>query len=100
MVVLACALKWIYQDEKINIGEFIFVFIVNLLVAPIKVVYGLFSLLYWFVPAKNYGSKKNKIIGTLIITGPAMYELIVLMFPLVFRAVRKMFEKLTDSVNV
>ena len=90
--IIAFLLKWMNQEEKIDIKEFIFVFIVNMMIAPIKVVYGLFTFLYWFVPEKQYGSKKNKIIGTLIITAPAMYELIVLLFPLAFRIIRKAFE--------
>ena len=91
-VIIAFLLKWMNQEEKVDIKEFIFVFIVNMMIAPIKVVYGLFTFLYWFVPEKQYGSKKNKIIGTLIITAPAMYELIVLLFPLAFRIIRKAFE--------
>lgn len=92
-VIIACLMKWMYQGEQIDKKEFIFVFIVNLLIAPIKVVYGLFTFLYWFVPAERFGGKKNKIIGTLIVTAPAMYELTVLLFPLAFRVVRKFFER-------
>lgn len=99
LVLLSCVFKWMYQKEKITIKEFIFVFVVNLLLAPIKVVYGLFSFLFWFVPTEKFSNKRNKIIGTLIITAPAMYELAVLLFPLIFRFVRKMFEKLTMSIN-
>ncbi len=91
-VIIACLLKWMYQEEKIDKKEFIFVFIVNMLIAPIKVVYGLFTFLYWFVPEKNFGSKKNKIIGTLIVTAPAMYELGVLLFPLIYRILKRIAE--------
>ena len=92
-VIISCLLKWMYQEEPIDKKEFIFVFIVNLLIAPIKVVYGLFSFLYWFVPEERFGSKKRKIIGTLIVTGPAMFELTRLLGPLIFRILRKIFEK-------
>ena len=91
-VIIGCLMKWMYQEEQIDKKEFIFVFIVNMLIAPIKVVYGLFSFLYWFVSQERFGSRKNKIIGTLIVTAPAMYELTVLLFPLIFRVVRKIFE--------
>lgn len=94
MIIIAILLKWMNQEEMIDKKEFIFAFIVNLMISPIKVVYGLFSFLYWFIPAERYGSKKNKIIGTLIITAPAMYQLTILLFPLIFRIVRKAFEKL------
>ncbi len=93
-VIIACLMKWMHQEEQIDRKEFIFVVIANMLIAPIKVVYGLFSFLYWFVPQERYGSRKNKIIGTLIVTAAAMYELTVLLFPLVFRIVRKIFENL------
>ncbi len=93
-VIIAFLMKWMFSDEPISRKEFIFVFLVNMLIAPIKVVYGLFSFLYWFVPEERFGSKKNKIIATLIVTAPAMYELTVLLFPLAFRVVRKIFENL------
>ena len=93
-VIIAFLMKWMYSDTPISRKEFIFVFIVNMMIAPIKVVYGLFSFLYWFVPQERFGSKKNKIIATLIVTAPAMYELTILLFPLAFRVVRKIFENL------
>nr|MBQ4453639.1 DUF2142 domain-containing protein [Clostridia bacterium] len=93
-VIIAFLMKWMFSDEPITRKEFVFVFIVNLLIAPIKVVYGLFSFLYWFVPEHRFGSKKNKIIAILVVTAPAMYELTVLLFPLIFRIVRKIFENL------
>ncbi|MBQ6334390.1 MAG: DUF2142 domain-containing protein [Erysipelotrichaceae bacterium] len=93
-VIIGCLMKWMHQKEIIDLKEFVFVFIVNMLIAPIKVVYGLFSFLYWFVPEENFGKKKDKIIGALIITAPAMYELTVLLFPLAFRIIRKIFENL------
>lgn len=93
-VIIACLMKWMHQEEQIDRKEFIFVVIANMLIAPIKVVYGLFSFLYWFVPQERFGNRKNKIIGTLIVTAAAMYELTVLLFPLAFRIVRKIFENL------
>ena len=96
-VIIAFMLKWMYQEERISVKEFIFVFIVNLLIAPIKVVYSLFHFLFWFVPEERWGSKRNRIIGTLIITAPAMFELCRLLFPLIFRVVRKIIENIIES---
>ena len=93
-VIIAFLMKWMFSDKEISKKEFIFVFIVNLLIAPIKVVYGLFTLLYWFVPVEKFGSKKNKILSILVITAPAMFELGKLLIPLAFRIVRKIFENL------
>lgn len=91
-VIISFLMKWMFQEEQIDRKEFIFVFIVNLMIAPIKVVYGLFTFLYWFIPEKSWGNKKNKIIGTLIITAPAMYQLTILLYPLVARIFRRIFE--------
>ena len=93
-VIIAILLKWMNQKEEIDRKEFIFAFIVNMMIAPIKVVYGLFTFLYWFVPEERFGCKKNKIIGILIITAPAMFELGKLLLPLIFRIVRKIFENI------
>lgn len=99
-VIIAYMMKWIHDDKPIEKKDFIIAFIANLLIAPIKVVYSLFSLMYWFVPENRFGSKKNKIIGTLIITAPAMYELIVLLAPLTFRVFRKIFEHIFVTASV
>lgn len=93
LIVIAYVLRWIYQKEEISVKQLVPVFIVNLLIAPIKVVYGLFSFLFWFVPEERFGSKKKRIIYTLIVTAPAMYELCTLLLPLIIRIFRKFFEK-------
>lgn len=91
-VIISFLLKWMCEDGPIEKKDFILAFVANAMIAPIKVVYALFSFLYWFVPEKRYGSRKNKIIGTLVLTSPAMYELTVLLFPLIFRILRKIYE--------
>ena len=93
-VIIAYLLKWMHQEEPVSIKEFIPAFIANLMIAPIKVVYGLFTLMYWFIPEKNFGSKKRKFLLTLIITLPAMYELIRLLGPLTIRVFKKIFGNL------
>lgn len=99
-VVIAYMMKWIHEDKPIEKKDYIIAFFANLLIAPIKVVYSLFSLMYWFVPEKRFGSKKNKIIGVLVISAPAMYELIILLAPLTFRILRKIFEHIFVTVGV
>ena len=93
-MIIAFLLKWMYGKEEITRKEFIFVFIINAMIAPIKVVYGLFSFLYWFVPEERFGSKKNKIRSILIVTAPAMFELGRLLIPLIFRIIRKTIKSL------
>ena len=88
-LIIAFLLKWIVNDEVISKKEFIFVLIINLLIAPIKVVYGLFSFLFWFVPESRFLNKKDKIRKVLILTSPALFELGKLLIPLIFRIIRK-----------
>ena len=85
-------MKWMFGNEQIKRKDFIIAFIASVLIAPVKVVYGLFLFLYWFIPVESFGSKRNKIIGVLIITAPAIYELSILLFPLIFRILRKIYE--------
>ena len=92
-VIIAYLMKWLHEDKLIDKKDFIIAFLANMMIAPIKVVYGLFTLLYWFIPSSRFGSKRNKIIGALIICAPALYELGKLLLPLAFRIVRKIYEK-------
>jgi uncharacterized membrane protein len=96
-VIIAYLMKWMHQEEPISIKEFIPAFIANLMIAPIKVVYGLFTLMYWFIPAKNFGSRKKKILLTLVITFPAMFELVKLLGPLTIRIFKKIFKALSGE---
>ena len=91
-VIIAFLMKWIYGDGPISRKEFLFVFIVNLMIAPVKVVYGLFTFLYWFTPRQRFGGLRQKIIAIAIITAPAMYQLGKLLMPLVLRIVSHFFE--------
>ncbi|MBQ2658424.1 MAG: DUF2142 domain-containing protein [Erysipelotrichaceae bacterium] len=68
-------LRWYFSEEKILAKEYIIVFIICLLLAPAKVVYGFFSFLFFFVPAKRFGSTKKKILITLLLCLPAAYQL-------------------------
>ena len=88
-LIIAFLLKWMINDEPISRKEFIFVFFVNLLIAPIKVVYGLFSFLFWFVPESRFKDRKDKIRKILIVTFPALFELGKLLIPLIYRIIRK-----------
>ncbi len=91
-VIIAFLMKWLHSDEMIKRGDFIVACIANLMIAPIKVVYGLFTFLYWFVPQRRFGNRRSKIIALLILTAPAMYQLTILLAPLIFRVFRKIFE--------
>jgi uncharacterized membrane protein len=71
-VELAFILKWIHQEEIISKKDYIFALIVSVILAPAKVVYGLFSFLYFFVPWQRFGSKKKKTLLVLLLCSPAI----------------------------
>jgi len=93
-VVIAFLMKWMHQKEVIDIKEFILLFIADFLLSPMKIVYGMFLFLFWFVPEERFGSRRNKIIAMLIIMSPSIYQLADVVLPLVFRVIRKIFENL------
>ena len=68
-------LKWLLSDGLIANREVIEIFIICLILAPAKVVYGLLAFLFWFVPKKNFGSLKRKIIICLILCIPAAIQI-------------------------
>lgn len=68
-------LKWLLSDEPISNKEAAELFIICLVLAPAKVVYGLLAFLFWFVPKKNFGSLKRKIIICLILCIPAAVQI-------------------------
>lgn len=72
LISISFLLKWLKQDEQISKKDFIIVFITCLLLAPAKVVYGLFPLLYFFVPYTKFGSKKKKYLMTIALCLPSV----------------------------
>lgn len=68
---LSYLLKWMHTDKKIEKKDFIITLIICLLLAPAKIVYGFFSLLFYFVPEERFGNKKNKIKCLLLLIAPA-----------------------------
>lgn len=68
-------LKWLLSDEPITNREVIELFVICLILAPAKVVYGLLAFLFWFTPKKNFGSFKRKIIVCLILCVPAAVQI-------------------------
>ncbi len=61
-VVIAYFLKWYLVDEEITLREYLVGFFANVLLAPAKFVYCIFSFLYWFIPEKRFKSKLQKFI--------------------------------------
>ena len=92
LIIIAYLLKFILVDEKISNKEIIFIALVCNILAPEKVVYGTYTLLYWLVPAKRYGSMKKKILCTLLIEVASIYQLLDIMVPIIVRAFQNLKE--------
>ena len=79
ILTMAFFIKWYFTDEKIDIKEYIFVFLVNFGLAPAKVLYSFFAFLFFFVPSSRYGGKKRKLVMSLILAAPGAYQLFDIM---------------------
>lgn len=80
-LTLGCLMKMKYGSDKIETKDYIIAFITCLLLAPAKYIYGFFALLFWLVPTEKYGSKQKKIIFTLLLNGPMLYQLLPIFVP-------------------
>lgn len=96
-LTIAYLLKFIFNKEQITNKEITFVLIVNALLAPAKVVYGFFSFLFWFVPSERYGSKKKKILCSLLLCCPAIYQLFKITKPVLIKVFKNISELAYDS---
>ena len=75
LVLFACFLEWYFKEGKITRKEFIFTLIVDLLLAPAKIVYSLFVIPFWFVSEDKFSSKKHRLICLLILMAPMIYQI-------------------------
>lgn len=96
LIVIAYFLDWIFTEKIIATKEIIELFIVTIFVTPLKVIYSLFILAFWFVPFKKFGNKKRKIISLLIICVPIIVQLVLLLLP----SIQKMIKNLGDNNKI
>ena len=75
MILFAYFLNWYHKEGKIEKKEFIFVMIIDLLLAPAKIVYSLIMLLYVLIPNEKFYSKKHKYICLALLLGPMLYQI-------------------------
>lgn len=92
LLTISYLLNFIFRNEKITNKEIAFVFVIGALLAPAKRVYGFFSLLFWFVPFEKYGSKKKKMLSTILLCVPAFYELYIITKPIVIKIFKNISE--------
>ncbi|MDO4940319.1 MAG: DUF2142 domain-containing protein [Erysipelotrichaceae bacterium] len=69
-------MKWKFGTEQVSNKDIVIVFLASLALAPAKIVYGLFALLFLMVPTEKFGSKKRKIITMLLITCPTIFVIL------------------------
>lgn len=70
LISAAYFLKWMLEDNKIQITDYIIVFLCCHGLAPAKFIYGLFALLYWAVPSNRFKNKGYKIVLTCLLCYP------------------------------
>ena len=75
LVLFACFLEWYFKEGKITKTDFFFTLIVDLLLAPAKIVYSLFVIPFWFVAENKFYSKKHRLICMLILMAPMIYQI-------------------------
>ena len=66
-ITISYLLKWIFVEERVTYKELAVVAIGSWILAPAKIVYSVFALLYFFVPKERFGSLRNKIFACLLI---------------------------------
>lgn len=99
ILMIAYLLSFMYSKDTISNKEVIIVTIICALVSPIKKIYGLFSLLFWFVPSNKYKNKKCKIVSSLIICLPAIYELVLIAWPILARMLENISEIIGSNTS-
>lgn len=72
LILAGYLVKWMNNDELINKKDYIICLITSTLLAPAKIIYGVITLLFIFVPENRFGSKKKKIIMLLLLCSPSI----------------------------
>lgn len=88
LIIFACFLQWSFGIDKVRKTDFIFLFIVIILLAPAKIIYSLFVLLFVFVPKERFYSNKHRII-----------VLSLLMLPMVYYVGRNIFSRIMLAIT-
>lgn len=99
-VEVAFLLKWMFNEEIIKIKDFIIVFLTCLGLAPAKIVYGFFSMLFVFVPVSRFGSKRNKIIAMLLLCAVPIYMILYNVYIRIEDPIKNIFAVYAESKNI
>lgn len=75
-ITISFFFKWYVKEEQISIKDIVLLFIVNIVLAPAKIVYSFFAFLFILIPTERFGSKKKKILTILILIAPAIATIV------------------------
>lgn len=79
LVIASFFIDWMISDKKISIKEILQLFILVVLVSPLKAIYDLFIFAFIFVPKDKFITKKRKAISLLIICIPIIIQLLAVL---------------------
>ena len=97
LLTIAYLIKMKYSEGKINRTDYITAFIICILLAPAKYIYGFLALLFWLIPSEKYGSKSKKIILSLLLCAPMVYQLYPIISERIIYIIKKTFTIHADS---
>lgn len=80
-VLAAYLFKWILNEDKVKIKDFIICFIACFLIAPVKYVYSFFTFLFFLVPSSRFKSPKVKYASLAILCIPTLRQLLPILLP-------------------
>lgn len=98
-ILLAYFLKWYMSKEKIPYSEIAAVSAVVYLLAPTKFIYGLFIVPFYFVPADRFDGRRNKLLVSLVISLPVIYNFVYMLAPQITRMINRIEETYGDSAS-
>ena len=96
-VVIAYLLKFKFVEERITTKEIITIVLTGLVLGPAKIVYGFFLFLFFLVPYQRYGSKKKKILVTLLMCASSIWQILDITIPIIIKLFSNISELKADS---
>ena len=72
-IVFGYFCKWYFEDNLIDIKDMIFLILVCNILAPAKIIYGLFGFMFYLLPSYKYGSKAKKYIFVSLMCASTYY---------------------------
>lgn len=100
LIIAAFFFNWKFEDKNINNKEIIELLIITMFVSPLKVIYGMFVIAFWFIPYTKFGTRKKKILSLSIICVPILIRLIIMLTPSIINLFRFKVPKVNISQDI